>query len=264
MKALWKGSINFGLVSCPISLYVAHKTHDISFNQLCSCGGRIREKRFCERENIEVPYYKIQKGFYISKSHGYVVFTKEELEKLKTKSSKVIEIVNFVNADEIDDLYIEKAYYVLPDEKGLKAYFLLKEVLSLTNKVGVGKITLRNRESICLIKSYKNGLVLFLLYYPDEIIDFDELFNEQGIHKEDVKKDELELAKMLIEKLSNPFKIEDFKDSYTETLQNYIKAKIENREFKIEDKREETIEFKDLMEALKRSIEIKSKKVVKK
>lgn len=168
---------------------------------------------------------------------------------------------------EIDSLYFNKSYCVLPkEEANLKAYHLLREALSLSNKVGLAKITMRNKEHICLIRAYRNGLILTILYYPSELTDIEKLLEEQGLNQiKELKEEELDLAKKLVnvstQKFSD-FVLSHFTDSYKSILENYLKAKVENREFKIPIK-EEVSQAKDLMLALKESVEKVKKKRLK-
>jgi DNA end-binding protein Ku len=251
MRAVYTGNINFGMVSIPIKLFPTTKPYDIKFNFLCpNCHSKIKEKRFCDNCNIEIPYSELKKGFYLSKSQGYVVFDKEEIEKLKVRSNKIIDLIKFVNLEEIDNLFVEKSYYIIPEEKGIKAYSILKEVLTLTNKVGIGKITLRNREKYCFIRSYKNGLVLTIIYYPEEIYNIDEILYEQNIKLLPISKEELDFNKEIIEKLTSKFDTSEIKDTFRELIISRIKEKAN-----FKDQTERVKEAKDLINQLTKSIE---------
>jgi DNA end-binding protein Ku len=251
MRAVYTGNINFGMVSIPIKLFPTTKPYDIKFNFLCPyCHSKIKEKRFCENCNAEIPYNDLKKGFYLSKSQGYVVFDKEEIEKLKVRSNKIIDLIKFVNLEEIDNLFVEKSYYVVPEERGIKAYSLLKEALSLTNKAGIGKITLRNREKFCIIRSYRNGLVLTILFYPEEIYNIDEVLYEQNIKLLPVNEEELKISKEIIEKLTSKFDTNEIKDTFRELIITKIKEKAN-----FKDQTERVKEAKDLINQLTKSVE---------
>jgi len=252
MRAVYSGNINFGMSSIPIKLFPTTKPYDIKFNFLCPyCHSKIKEKRFCDNCNTEIPYKDLKKGFYLSKSQGYVVFDKEEIEKLKPKSSKIIDLIKFVNTEEIDNLFVEKSYYIIPEEKGIKAYSILKEVLTLTNKVGIGKITLRNREKYCFIRSYKNGLVLTIIYYPEEIYNIDNVLYEQNIKLLPVSKEEIDFNKEIIEKLTSKFDTIEIKDTFRELIISKIKEKANFNQ----DQNERVKEAKDLINQLTKSVE---------
>jgi len=261
MKAIWKGSISFGLVNIPIKVYKATESRIISFNNLHKeCGTPLVYKRWCPKCNKEVAYEDIEKGYKLTKEK-YVIIKKEDLEKLKLKTTKAIEIQEFVDASQIDPIFIEKSYYVVPEETGIKAYSLFVEALRVANKVAIGKVVMRNKEYLVALRAYKKGIVMHILHYLGEVKDIGELSELK--HLVTVKEEELRLAQALIAKLTEPeFDVSKFKDSYTEALMKLIKAKAEGKEIKIKEERIE--EAKELMEALKASVEkIKKKKKVK-
>src|SRR5688500_20143169 len=147
-RSIWKGSISFGLVNIPIKLYSEDEEKTFSFNQLCQKGHRIQYKRWCPIEDAEVPYQQIQKGYEIAKDN-YVLLEKQELENIKLKTTKTIDIKEFVDAKEVDPIFVQKSYYVAPDSKTPdKAYLLLVNILKNTDKVAIGKVVLRAREQL--------------------------------------------------------------------------------------------------------------------
>lgn len=266
IKSIFKGSIQLGLLSIPIKLYLAQKSQSIEFNSLCpKCSNKINEKVVCRNCNIELNRKELLKGYYVSKSEGFVKFTQEEINSIKIKSNKIIDIEFITDSNNIDAIHIDKSYFVLPNYEigNTKAYFLLNEILSLTNKVGIGRITLRNRENLCIIRAYKKGFVLSILYYPNEIVDFDELFNDKSITIQELTEKELELSKKLIENLTiDNVDFSQFKDRYTEKLKEIIQARLENKSIDFVEKViEEKEKEQDLIKTLQKSLKKATKKV---
>jgi len=258
-RAIWTGSISFGLVNIPIRVYGATESRVISFNNLHKeCGTPLVYKRWCPKCEKEVAYEDIEKGYKITKEK-YVVVKKEDLEKLRLKTTKAIEIQEFVDASQIDPIFLEKSYYVVPEETGIKAYSLFVEALRIANKVAIGKVVMRNKEYLVALRAFKKGLAMHILHYIGEVKDIEELSEIKNLVT--VKEEELKLAQALISKLTEQeFDASKFKDTYTEELMKLIKAKAEGKE--VEVKEEKVPETKELVEALKASIEsVKKKKV---
>jgi len=257
MRAIWNDSISFGLVNIPIKIYKAAESRIISFNNLHKeCGTPLVYKRWCPKCQKEVAHEDIEKGYKITKEK-YVVISKEDIEKLKLKTTKMIEIQEFVDASQIDPIYLEKSYYVVPEETGVKAYSLFVEALRVSNKVAIGKVVMRNKEYLVALRAFKKGLVMHILHYLGEVKDVEE-FSELK-HLVTIKEEELKLAQALISKLTEKeFDLSKFKDNYTEALMKLIKAKAEGKEIKVEEAPRE--EVKGLMEALKASVEAVEKK----
>ena len=251
MRALWKGSITFGLVNIPIKIYSTAESKTIKFRQLCAkCHTPIKIKKFCPNHG-ELTNEDIVLGYEIEKGKFVVVY-EEELKKYIPKKTDEIKIVEFVDRDSIDEILKDKKYYIVPDSGGIEAYFLLQYVLDITNKAAIGRFVMRNREHIGAIIPYRNALLLETLHYKDEVRDISEfeiLHNPPQLGDE-----EIELAKMLINKLYREFNIEEFKDEYSERIIETIKAKIRGEviEVKLEEKKPEK---KNLLELLKASVE---------
>ncbi|MEM7825417.1 MAG: Ku protein [Candidatus Aenigmatarchaeota archaeon] len=256
-RAIFSGSISFGLVNIPIKVYPAAETRMISFNNLHKeCGTPLVYKRWCPKCQKEVTWQDIEKGYKITKEK-YIVVTKEDIEKLRLKTTKVIEIQEFVDASQIDPIFLEKSYYVAPEETGVKAYSLFVEALRVTNKVAIGKVVMRNKEYLVAIRAFKKGLAMHILHYIGEVKEIEELSELKNLVT--VKEEELKLAQALISKLTeSEFDISKFKDNYTEELMKLIKAKAEGKEIEVKEAPVE--EAKDLMEALKASVESVKKK----
>jgi DNA end-binding protein Ku len=259
MKAVFSGSITFGLVTIPIKIYTATQPKEVEFHSLCgTCNTPLVYKRWCPNCQKEVKWNEIKKGFRISKEK-WVIVEKSELESIKLKSTKTIEILMFTDPSQLDPLFIQKSYIIVPAEEGLKAYSLLVEALSLLNKIAIGKVTLKNKEYVVALRAYKEALLMHALYYKNEIKEISKLSELRSLPK--VTKEEIELARVLIEKLTkDKLELEQFKDEYSEKLKQLIKAKVEGKQIVEEEAKEKEVKAKSLMEALKASVEEVEKK----
>jgi DNA end-binding protein Ku len=267
-RAIWKGSISFGLVNIPIQVFSATQREDYtSFNQLCDKGHKIRYKKWCPVEEREVQWSEIKKGHEIT-NNNYIVIEKEDLDKIKLKTNNTIEVKEFIEADEFDSIFIEKNYYVGPDpgkkktEASTRAYSLLVKILHETGKIAIGKVVLREREHLVALRAYQRGLVMHQLQYLDEIRPMDEIGNLDSLQKVDPK--ELLLGKTLVENLtSEKFDPGQYSDTYAKELERLIEAKSKGQEIvpKLEEKEPE--ETTDIIEALKASLKVKPKSSAK-
>jgi DNA end-binding protein Ku len=260
----WSGNISFGLVTIPIRLYNSSDEREFSFNQLCENGHRIQYKRWCPVEEKEVPYEKIKKGHKINRDN-YVMIDKSDIAKLKLKTTNSIEIKEFVDFDELDPILVEKSYYVAPSpKKGIdKPYLLLVKVLAQTNRVAIGKIVLKDREDIVALRPYQKGLVMHVLKYLDEIRPPDEIPEMREVAKEKMKfePEEVSLAKELVERLSSKgLDLSEYSDTYSKELSRLIDAKSKGKPLPVMDEPKDKPEPKDLLEALKASIQLKKSK----
>jgi len=256
-RSIWKGSISFGLVNIPIKLYSATEDRVFSFNQLDSKGHRISYKRWCSIEEREVPYDEIKKGFEVSKDN-YVVIEKSELENIKIKTTKTIDIKQFIDSDDLDPIFVEKSYYVGPDSKTIdKAYSLLSDILKTTKKVAIGKVVLRDREQLVALRSYQRGIVMHVLHYLDEIRPIDEIKELSDVASAKVRLDdkELQLGKLLVDQLSSgEFDVSEYTDTYSKEVENLIEAKAKGKELVSAPETSPQQPTKDLLEALKASV----------
>ncbi len=251
MRALWKGSISFGLVNIPVKIYSTAESRGVKFRQLCAkCHTPIKIKKYCpthgDLDNSEIVLgYELEKG-------KFVVVDEEEIKKYIPKKTDEIKIVEFVDRDSIDEILKDKVYYLIPESGGADAYFLLQYVLDITNKAAIGRFVMRNREHVGAILPYRNALILETLHYQSEVRPLEEF--EILKNPPELGDEEIELAKLLINKLYREFRIEEFKDEYSERLIEAIKAKArgEVMEVKVEEKKEEK---KNLIELLKASVE---------
>ncbi len=228
MKAIWKGSIAFGLVNIPVKLYAAVQPKQISFKLLCGkCHTPLKYKRYCPKCKREVVWQDVVKGIKIG--NKYIVLSKEQLKKLRPEQLNVIEIVGFIKPETVDKIYFHNNYYIAPDTKSAKAYFLLQEVLRTTATAAVARLVLHEKEYTALITAYKQGLLLTTLYYDYEVRDINAITEiAEAKKKTKITKQELQLALMLVEKLSKKqLKLEQFKDSFVEKLKAMLAGKIE-------------------------------------
>ena len=258
-RSLWQGSISFGLVSIPIKLYTATNSREYVFNQLCQNGHRIRYKKWCPEEEREVPYSEIKKGYEVERDN-YLVFEKEELNKVKLKTAHSIDIKEFIEYKELDPILIDNSYYVATDAKkgNEKAYALLVKILNDNNLVAIGKVILKDRENVVALRPYQRGLVMHVLNYLDDMKPVDEI-PEMGNAKSKLEPEEISLGKILVQKYrSKDFDIGDYSDTYVKELKKLIDAKSKGKKF-ISSTPKEAKPTKDLLEALKASIETKKK-----
>ena len=263
-RAIWKGSISFGLVNIPIQVFSATQKEDYtSFSQLCDKGHKIKYKKWCPVEEREVPWSEIKKGYEITKN-DYVVLEKEEIENIKLKTTNTVEVKEFIKSEEFDPIFIEKNYYVGPDpgkkkvEAAAKAYSLLVKILNETNKVAIGKVVLREKEHLVALRAYQRGLVMHQLKYLDEIRPMDEIGNLDSLQKVDPK--ELSLGKTLVDNLTaDKFDPGQYSDSYAKELEKLIEAKSKGQKVPIKEVEETPEETTDIIEALKASLKVKGK-----
>ena len=182
---IWKGSISFGLVNIPIKLYItSDNDKDFSFNQLDNKGHRIKYKKWCSAEDREVPYSQIKKGYQISKDN-YAVIEKDDLDKIKLKTTQSIDVKEFIDSNDFDSLLIEKSYYVAPEKNKKtgaidKAYTLFARIINETKKIAIGKVVLKDKEHLVALRAYQRGIVMHQLRYIDEIKPVDEIEGMDG------------------------------------------------------------------------------------
>ncbi len=254
-RSMWKGAIQFGLVTIPVKLYVATESRaGVSFNMLHAEDlSRIQMKIFCPVEEEIIPRTDTVKGFEYAPDK-YVVITDEDLEKLPLKTVRSIEIEQFVPADEAEThtRFVKQAYYIEPDKVGRKAFQLLREVLQDKGLTAICKFVIRDREALAAMNPFENTMLLSTLYWPDEIRELGEL---------DIPKDEAELkpaekrmAEQLIEAMTGEFDPEQYHDEYREALMQVIESKVEGRETVAAPEAPESTKLVDLMAALQASV----------
>ena len=252
-RTMWKGAISFGLVSIPIRLYPATEEKTLRFNQLHDeDGGRIKYVRVCSVDGEEVTFDHIVKGYEYEKDK-YVVLTDEDFDAVPVESGRAIEILQFVDLDEIDPIYYKKSYYLIPEEMGVKAYTLLREAMSQTGRVGIAKVSFRDKEHLAALRFRDDVFLLETMFWPDEIraAEFEEIGQAA---KAKVRPQEVTMAESLIENLTSEFKPEDYRDDYRQALLQIVEKKVAGEEIEVAPQVEET-KVVDLMDALKASVE---------
>ena len=255
-RSMWKGAISFGLVTIPVSVYPATEEKTLRFNQLHDeDGGRIRMKRTCSIDGEEVSYDHIVKGYEYEKDK-YVVLSDEDFDAVPVPSSRAIDIVQFVDLEDIDPIMYKKTYYLIPEETGAKAYALLREAMSQVNKVGIAKVSFRDKEHLSALRFKDDAFVLETMYWPDEIREAD--FGGVDVDAK-VRDQELDMAKTLIENLTAEWQPEEFTDDYREGLLKIVEAKIAGEEIELVEA-EPTAKVVDLMAALKASVDAAKKR----
>ena len=252
-RSIWRGAISFGLVNVPVKLYSAVSKKTVRFNQLHDEDGqRIQMKRVCAADGEEVPYEHIVKGYEISPDR-YVVISPDELEALDPAKTRTIDIEDFVDLEEIDPLYYEHPYYLVPDTGASKAYKLLLSALEETNKVAIARVVIRSKEYLTAIRPANGVLTMETMLFSDELVPVDSL---DELPDEDVKatQREVQMARQLIESLAAEFEPQKYKDEYRERVLELIEAKAAGQEIAIPEAPEQPTEVPDLMAALEASL----------
>ncbi len=252
MRAIWKGHIRFSLVTIPVRVYNAVDNDlKISFNLLHrECNGPVGYDKRCKKCSKVVTKDDIVKG-YQYEPEQYVIVEPSDLEKIKLKSTKIIEIEGFINAREVSSLLFESPYFAGPDGPVAgKAFALLSQTLKETGKVGIGKVVLRDREDVVLIGPMENGIVLYKLRYANEVKAMKDV---PQLEEQKIDKDQLKLARNLVDSMATTYRKLDLQDTYHEALKELIEAKVSGKE--IVTVTEEPKPVVDIMSALKQSIE---------
>ena len=256
MQTVWKGAISFGLLNVPVKMGSATKKETIGFRQLHKeCNTPINQKRYCAKCNKEVAYEDIVKGFEYEPGK-FVLITNEELDELPIKSAKYMDIVDFIRIEEVDPVYFDKTYYLWPEKGGEKSYLILRDAMQQTGRVAVAKVSMREKEHLCLIRIIKDTLSVAMMFFQDEIRDNSELGIGQLSQTVSVRPEEMKMAIQLVENLTAEFTPEKYHDAYRDELLKLIRAKVEGKQI-VEP---ETVEAPagnvvDLMERLRQSVE---------
>ena len=251
-RPIWSGSISFGLVSVPVKLFSATSPKEVRFHMLHDKdGARIQQKRVCSADGQEVPWEHIVKGFEISKGR-YVTVAREELEAFNPRATKAIEIEDFVDLEQIDPIYYESTYYLVPDRGASKPYALLVEAMKKTGKVGVAKFVLRTKQYLCAVRPLGKALAVSTMLYADEVVSQDEL---EGLPESKPGERELKMAEQLIGSLESDFDIKKYKDDYREQVLALLERKAEGEEIVAAEPAEAPRgKVVNLMDALQKSL----------
>jgi len=257
MRSIWTGSISFGLINIPVKIFPAVQESSLDLDMLDSKDhSNIKFKRVNENTGKEVAYENIVKGYKMD--GGYVVLEDEDFEAADAVKTKMIEIINFVDEQEIDSLYYEQPYYLEPEESAMTAYALLRDALQLSGKVGVTTFVLSNKEGLAILKPYKNVIVLNRIRFSQEIREPSEL-KLPPVSKNKTK--EMDMANKLVAQLTEKFNIEKYKDTYTAKLLKIIKEKSKGKKITVPKMKVVYKQSDNLMEMLKASLGTKKRKL---
>ena len=258
-RAIWKGSITFGLVNIPVGLYSAEKREEVAFHLLDRRNmSRVRYKRVNEKSDKEVPWEETVRG-YEYQDGKYVVLTDEDLRRASPEKTQTVDILDFVDLEEIDPRYFDKPYYLAPDKRGAKSYALLRETLRRTGKVGISTVVIRSKQYLAAVTVIEEVIVLELLRYAHELRDWKDLDLPSG--KQGLSDRELEMAERLVEGMVSEWDPERYKDTYVSDLMAMIKRRVAagqteaSAEPEPEKEKPERGKVVDLMSLLKQSVE---------
>jgi DNA end-binding protein Ku len=251
-RSIWNGTISFGAVHVPIKLYSATESKSVSFTEVhLDDGAKVEHRRFCTKEDKEVPYEQVIRGFEIS-SGEYVVLEKEEADAAAGDRTRIVEIEHFVPAAEIDPVFFDKAYYVGPRDGAADAYKLLGAALEKTGRAAIGRFRLRNREYLVAIRPYEDVLVVHTLRFADEIGGADVPDAPKGVRKPSEK--EIKMAERLVETLHERFKPDAYEDTYREAILDVVRRKASGKPIEMAEDDEPSGGGDDLAAALEASL----------
>ena len=258
-RAIWKGAINFGLVTIPVGLYTATDNKTPKFKQLRKTDhSPIRYKRVAEADGEEVVWDDIVKGYEFEKDR-YVVFTDEELSSAHPEGNKLVDVVQFVDESEIDPMMYKSSYFLAPEKTGVKAYRILEEALAEKGRVGIAKVSIREKQQLATLRSRDGMIVMETMFWPDEVREAE--FEELGAEVE-IRPEEVEMAASIIDNLTRPFEGEEYVDKTREAVEELAAKKVAGEEIVAPESPEPT-KVVDLLEALKASVEATKEKQAK-
>jgi DNA end-binding protein Ku len=256
--AIWSGSINFGLVTIPVKVFTAVKSDDLSFNMLhAKDEGRIKYERVCSVDGKPVPWDEIVKGYEYEKGE-YVILTDDDFKKVNPEATQSVDILEFVELDQINPMFFDKPYYLEPTKQGKHAYALLREALSTSKRVAIARVVIRTKEYIAAVKPLGDALVLELMHWADEIVDTGTL---ELPDSERLPEAEMKMAKMLIDAMSvEAFEPEKFTNKYHDELLAMIDARVNGKELPQPKKAPARSKVVNLMDVLAKSLEESKKR----
>jgi len=258
MHAIWKGTISFGLVTIPVKVYSATEERDISFRQVHQeDGGRIRYKRVCEVDGEEVPYSDISKGYELPDGR-MVILTGEDFASLPLPTTRAIDVLEFVPAEQVDPLYFAKAYYLAADGVGAKPYVLLRDALTKTGQCALVKVAIRTKETLALLRERDGALVLQTMLWPEEVRDSEFAVPDDSV---EVRKQEVGMAESYIAALQTDFDPERYHSDYREALEQLVEAKASGLPMPEQEEDEgPQADVLDLVSALRASVDAAKKR----
>lgn len=255
MRTIWKGSISFGLLNVPVKMAAATKKNNIRFRTLHKeCGTPLQQIRYCPKCNQEVKWEDTVRG-YEYQDNKFVILNDEDFDNIPVKSTKTIDIVDFVNLTEIDPIYYIKTYYLQPAEGGEKPYLILRNAMAETGKVAITKVTIRNKESLAVVRVIDNVLALETMYFPAEVRSSSEVGVEELEDQLSISEVEMKMAVEIVNNLTASFEPEKYTDEYRSALMELIRKKIEREDYTIPEPAAPEEKVVDLMEKLRASVE---------
>ena len=250
--SVWSGYITFGLISIPVKLFSAARSESISFNQLHrECGSRLKQQMVCPVHDRPVTRDEIVKGYEYEKDR-YITIEADEIKKVEPKTAKAMEILEFVPSAQVDPVYFDASYHLMPDEPGRKAYQLLKAALEKSGYLGIAHVSMHNREYTVVLRPHGKGLMMHSMFYQNEVRKLEEI---GGIEDAEIKDKELALANLLIESLAGDFDPSKYHDAFASQLRLLIEAKVQGQPVVESEKPRHMAPVIDLMAALKQSLE---------
>jgi DNA end-binding protein Ku len=248
--SVWSGYLTFGLISMPVRLFSGARSNGISFNQLHRTDHhRVKQQLICPLDNQVLDRSEIVKGYEFRKDE-YVIIDPEEIKKIEPKTAKTMEILEFVKTSEVDPVYFESSYYMMPEEAGRRPYALLTKALEESEFVAIAKLTMHNREYTVFLRPHKGGMMLHTMYYKDEVKEVESF----GAPDVEIKEAELKVAHQLIEALAGDWDPDKYHDTFQENLKKLIETKLEGGEVQEVEKPKKLAPVIDLMAALKESL----------
>ena len=253
-RPIWKGAISFGMVVIPVRLYRATHTKDIAFVTLHrACHKRIRQRRYCPYDEVTVEPEDTVRGYEYTNDQ-FVMMEDNDFENLPVPSTHTVEIQQFVDISTIDPMYFDQGYLLEPDDVAAKPYFLLKRALESTGRVGIAKVSLRQKEHLCCLRPYSRGIAMTTMHYPDELDSDAELNVSEG--DTSVRDEEIKMATLLIDQMTRPFEPGHFQDEYRLALERVIESKLGSGELETVTSAPPKATVGNLMAALKASLEM--------
>src|SRR6267142_3068963 len=248
--SVWSGYLTFRLISMPVRLFSGARSNAISFNQLHRTDHqRVKQQLICPADNQVLDRSEIVKGYEYRKGE-YVIIEPDEIKKIEPKTAKTMEILEFVKTSDVDPVYFESSYYMMPEEAGRRPYALLTKALEESEYVAIAKLTMHNREYTVFLRPHEGGMMLHTMYYADEVKKLEGF----GAPDVDLKEAEVKVAHQLIEALADEWNPEKYQDSFQENLKKLIEAKLEGGEVAAVEKPKKLAPVVDLMAALKQSL----------
>jgi DNA end-binding protein Ku len=253
-RSIWSGAISFGLVNVPVKLYSAVSRKTVRFNQLNEkTGNRIQQKRVDPETGDEVPYEQIVKGFELTKDR-YVIITPDELDALDPERSRMIQIEDFVDQEDIDPIYYDHPYYLVPDKGAEKAYGLLLNAMEASRKVAIARVVLRSKEQLVAIRPAGDMLMMETMIFHDEVVPHDDIDDLPDSKSLKVSDREVKMAQQLIDSLSSEFDPSKYRDEYRDKVLDLIERKAQGEEIAVQPEAPAPAKVPDLMAALEASL----------